>query len=105
MTLYICTMKTKIYNIIGHIYAQGLIFQECAKICKDADLCADLSQEVTMVLMEKPSELIEGLNERGEILFYTHRIAKNLFNSKTSPFYYKYKKFKEETTEYNAKVI
>lgn len=77
-------------NIIGNIYKQGLINAECAKICPDSILCADLSQEVALILMEKPDKLITGLNERGEMLFYIHKVAKNLFCSKTSPFYYKY---------------
>ena len=79
-------------NIISTIYAQGLIYSECAKVCHDAYLCADLAQEVTIIMMEKPEELIKGLNERGEILFYIYRVAKNLYCSQTSPFYTKYMK-------------
>lgn len=89
------------YEIIGSIYAQGLIFAECAKICKDAYLCGDLASEVTIILMEKNPELIEGLNNRGELLYYAHRVAKNQFCSKTSPFYHKYIELQEKSNKYD----
>ena len=43
--------------------------------------------------MQKPEEFIVGLNERGEMLYYIYKIAKNQAQSQTSPFYTTYKKF------------
>ena len=80
-------------DIITAYYAKGLIFGECSKLCKDAYLCQDLAQEVALIMMEKDESVIQGLNERGEMLFYIYKIAKNQYCSKTSPFYKKYKKF------------
>ena len=54
-------------------------------------------QEVTLILMEKPSELIEGLHERGEMLYFIYKIAKNQAQSETSPFYTTYKKFNSKS--------
>lgn len=80
-------------DIIKVYYAKGLIYAECAKVCPDANLCDDLVQEVTLILMQKPEEFIVGLNERGEMLYYIYKIAKNQAQSQTSPFYTTYKKF------------
>lgn len=88
-------------KIIGSIFAQGLIHAECAKICKDAYLCGDLASEVTIILMEKKPELIEGLNKRGELLYYVYRVAKNQYCSKTSPFFHKYLELQIKSNEYD----
>ena len=95
--MYLCGMISFSFDIIKAYYAKGLITAECAKVCHDSDLCADLVQEVTLILMEKPSELIEGLHERGEMLYYIYRIAKNQAQSETSPFYTTYKKFNSKS--------
>lgn len=38
----------------------------------------DLKQDVFIVLLNKPPALIAGLNDRGELLYYTIKIVKNL---------------------------
>lgn len=86
-------------EIITAYYAKGLIFGECSKLCKDAYLCQDLAQEVTLIMMGKDESFIQGLNERGEMLFYIYKVAKNQYYSKTSPFYNKYKKFGKITED------
>ena len=95
--MYLCGMISFSFDIIKAYYAKGLITAECAKVCHDSDLCADLVQEVTLILMEKPSELIEGLHERGEMLYFIYKIAKNQAQSETSPFYTTYKKFNSKS--------
>lgn len=86
-------------EIIEAYYAKGLIFDECSKLCKDTYLCEDLAQEVTMIMMNKDESFIQGLNERGELLFYVYKVAKNQYCSKTSPFYHKYKRFDKVTDD------
>lgn len=86
-------------EIITAYYAKGLILGECSKLCKDAYLCQDLAQEVTMIMMDKDETFIQGLNERGELLFYIYKVAKNQYCSKTSPFYNKYVKFQKVTED------
>ena len=98
-------MKSLSFDIIKAYYAKGLISAECAKVCPDNDLCADLVQEVTLILMEKPTELIEGLNERGEMLYYIYKVAKNQAQSETSPFYATYKKFNSKCISINEETI
>jgi hypothetical protein len=86
-------MNKTVQNIIKAYYAKGLIWGECSKLCHDAYLCGDLVQEVTLIMLGKDSKLISELNEKGELLFYIYKVAKNQFCSKTSPFYSKYVKF------------
>lgn len=95
--MYLCVMISFCFDIIKAYYAKGLISAECAKVCPDANLRDDLTQEVTLILMEKPTELIEGLHERGEMLYYIYKVAKNQAQSETSPFYTTYKKFNSKS--------
>lgn len=86
-------MDIRVSDIVKAYYAKGLILTECSKVCSDAYLCADLAQEVTLIMLDKPADLVEELNRKGEFLCYVYAIAKKQFCSKTSPFYAKYKKF------------
>lgn len=53
----------------------------------------DLAQDIYVDLMEKDSEVIEGLYKRGEIKFYISKMIINNVHSKSSPYYVRYKKF------------
>lgn len=83
-------------NIIKVMFATGLIQSECEKVCKDANFREDLVQEVTLIMLQKPASLISSLNKKGELLFYIHKVAKNQYCSKTSPFFTMYKKFSQK---------
>jgi hypothetical protein len=48
--------------------------------------------------MEKGEDMLNGIYERGQINYYLTRIVLNNINSKTSRFYYTYKKNKAVTT-------
>tara|TARA_R110002012_G_scaffold258006_1_gene438317 strand:+ start:598 stop:1092 length:495 start_codon:yes stop_codon:yes gene_type:complete len=52
----------------------------------------DLLHEVILELYKKEGELINGLIQRGELLYYIVRIMINQYHSSTSPFYAKYKR-------------
>lgn len=53
----------------------------------------DLVSEVLVILCEIPEDKLIYLYTRGELLRYTAGIIKNQYNSKTSLFYKKYKKY------------
>ena len=59
---------------------------------KRDDTIKDLKQMVYMALLEKPEELVVDLYGKGQLIYYISRIAMNQWNSKTSPFYYTYRK-------------
>ena len=73
------------------------IIKNVAKNSTDEDF-KDLKQDICLELLEKPEELLQGICERGQIGYYITRIVVNNINSKTSRFYYTYRKNKMVTT-------
>ena len=59
----------------------------------------DLLSDLVMVLLEKPKEYQMNLLENNKVQHWILSSAKLQFKSKTSPFWYKYKKFQSDTTE------
>lgn len=69
------------------------IIANIAKNTTDEDL-KDLANDIYLELLEKNEELLVGIYERGQMNYYITRIVINSINSKTSRFYYIYKKNK-----------
>lgn len=86
--------------IVATLYQKGVIRDECLKLVPDEYLCNDLVNDVAIILMGKPSELIWNLFQKGEIVFYIRRIVKNQVCSQTSPFYKDYIEFGKKTVSY-----
>lgn len=63
----------------------------------------DLAQDIYIELLNKPEWLLMHLIENEEIEYYIRRIIKNQLFSKTSRYYYNYKKFLEKTDEITEK--
>jgi len=53
---------------------------------------ADLAHEVMLILYESDRDRMVGLIERGQMRYWIARIMMNQYNSKTSPWHYKYRK-------------
>lgn len=66
-------------------------FNDCINKMDPEHLREDLKAEVMLILMEKEPELIVGLEQRGELKFFTVRIILNQVRSNTSPFVVKYR--------------
>lgn len=62
----------------------------------------DLVQDIYIELFLKYNELIEKLENDNEIDYFLTKIIRNNLYSKTSPFYYKYNKFRKITDEIDA---
>lgn len=92
-------------NILKVLYQKGCIRDECQKICKRADLIDDLTQEVAVAMMEKPSKLIVRLYNEGKILGYIYKVAKYQYDSKTSNFYRKYKRNEKKNDRLNSETF
>ena len=98
---YFCGMKQRDNNlIISTLYKKGVIRDECQRFVPDKYLCDDLVNDVAIILMGKPSELIFDLFRKGEIVWYIRRIVKNQVCSQTSPFYKEYLKFDKNSIGY-----
>lgn len=83
-------------KVVEQIAKQKIVEEIVYNIAKDTtdeDL-HDLVQDVYMTLMEKDEDWLEGIYDRGQIRYLISRIVTNNINSKTSRFYYNYKKNK-----------
>lgn len=80
-------------NIVAlDIYNSGWLKNECRKICQNETLRDDLFQEIMLIVLTyKPDGPLLKAYKKGEHLPFIKRIIMNNFNSKTSPFYKKYK--------------
>lgn len=74
------------------------IINNIAKNAKDEDL-NDLKQDIYLELLEKNEDWLYGIYERGQMNYYLTRIVLNNINSKTSPFYYRYRKYKRQEVQ------
>lgn len=92
-------MATK-NEIITALY-ESREFNECIGKMEPDHLQDDLRSEVMLILLETPEEKIKQLHERNELKFYTVRVILNLIQSKSSPFY---KKFRQPYAELNPNV-
>lgn len=53
----------------------------------------DLSQEIYLIVLTKPPELLQQLYDNKQLNYYLARIISNQYFSKTSQFYKNYKKY------------
>lgn len=83
-------------DIIGYIAEHNVlrgIIKNIAKNSNDEDLI-DLEQDIYMTLLLKSPETIEELYDKQQLKYYLTRLVINNINSKTSRWYYLYKKNK-----------
>lgn len=59
----------------------------------------DLLQETFLILLEYDEDKIIHLYNSGELRFFCSRILTNQYNSKTSRFYYKYKRYNTKKSD------
>ena len=98
---YLCGMDNKDNNLlIATLYQKGVIRDECQRFVPDKYLCDDLVNDVAIILMGKPNELIWDSFRKGEIVFYIRRIVKNQVCSQTAPFYKEYLKLDKNSISY-----
>lgn len=67
-------------------------FIQCIAKMEPVELQEELKAEVALVLCEMNTEKLMGLAERNELKYYTVRIIINQIQSKSSPFYKKFRK-------------
>lgn len=74
-------------------------FNECIGKMNPVHLQNDLRQEVMMVLLEKPSDVIVAMAERDELLYYSMRVVCNLMKRERNGFIQKYRHVFEEVQD------
>ena len=83
-------------EIVSELY-NSKEFNDCISRMQPEYLREDLRAEVILILLETDEQKLKELHKNGGLKFYTVRIILNLIQSKTSPFYKKYRQF---TTAY-----
>lgn len=90
-------MKYKIVEKIAQEKKIETIIKNVAKT--DDDTLQDLAQMLYLDLLEKNDETIISLYEEKKLQYFLTRMVINSINSKTSRYYYLYKKYNDLTEE------
>lgn len=77
-------------EIIEELY-RSKEFNDCINKMEPEHLRDDLKAEVVLILLETEGAKIKALYERNELKYFTVRIILNLIQSRSSPFYKKYR--------------
>lgn len=80
-------------RIVTEIYEEGLLRELCENIRVSSNDIDDLMQEIYIILLGYDEKKIVEMYEKKQLKFFIVRIIQNQYNSKTSPFYRKYKKY------------
>lgn len=79
----------KIYET-AYEYIEEIV-KNIAPVDPDKD---DLIQDIALVVLEKPPEFISELYDKKQLKYYIARVIMNNLFSTSSPYYCKYKKYK-----------
>lgn len=81
------------YSIIEKIAKEKMIEDMIENLGVKALYKDDLLQETFIILLTYDEEKIQALYDRGELRYFISKLLTNQINSKTSRFYYKYRKY------------
>lgn len=86
-------------QVIEELYKHKIIEQIVYQVGRGEDLqnLEDCIQDLYVALLEKPNKLIISMYENKEINFYIANMAVRQIRSKTSPYFQKYKKFRNSS--------
>src|SRR5699024_948394 len=89
--------KYKLSNseIIEKIHNDPKYHKSVREICWHQDLVDDLYQDMLAVLMERPNKMLNRMLSEGKMIRYFRRMCKLESQSKTSRFYYKYRRYSD----------
>lgn len=82
-------------DVIEKIANDGIVEQILNNIGVTNKYKDDLKQEIYLILLEYNQQKLEEMYNNKQIAFFIARIVKNQYNSCTSPFYKKYRKYYE----------
>ena len=80
-------------TIIKEIYEENIVKDIIANMRVKSNDIDDLEQEIYMILLEYNQDRIIEMYEKNQLRYFIVGIISRQYNSKTSPFYKKYKKY------------
>lgn len=86
-------------EVINRIISSGVVEEVIDNIGVKELYRDDLIQETYLILLEYDQNRLKEIEEKGDMRWFITRIITNQINSKTSRFYYKYKKFNKDKDE------
>lgn len=80
-------------KILTELYTNGVIKEMCENMRVTSNDIDDFMSELYLILLEyDPAKIVE-LYEKNQLRYFIVGIISRQYNSKTSPFYKKYKKY------------
>lgn len=79
-------------EIVNTLYKDDVVEMIARNIRVSKDFFNDFCQDIYLTLLEYDNEKLNEIYKKGQLRFFTARICTNNWNSRTSPFYTKYKK-------------
>lgn len=89
--------------MVEELYKQHKIEEIIGNITKSPP-DEDLVQDIYLTLLEKEKKdqkFLKELNEKKQLIYYITKIITNNVRSKTSPYYYKYKRYENKKVSIN----
>lgn len=80
-------------TIIKEIYEENIVKDIIANMRVKSNDIDDLEQEIYMILLEYNQDRIIEMYEKNQLRYFIVGIISRQYNSKTSPFYKKFKKY------------
>lgn len=80
-------------KIISELEEQGTVREICENMKVSKNDIDDFVQEIYMILLEYKKDKIIELYEKKQLKFFIVGIVSRQYNSNTSPYYKKYKKY------------
>lgn len=93
------------YDIVDKIISSGIVEEIVDNVSVPSLYRDDLIQETYLILLEYNKGKLEEIESKGDTRFFIAKIITNQINSKTSRFYYKYKKYNKMKDENRTKTI
>ena len=80
-------------KIIGDLETQGVVREICENMGVNKNDIDDFVQEIYMILLEYDKDKIIELHNKKQLKYFIVGIISRQYNSSTSPYYKKYKKY------------
>lgn len=86
-------------SLIDKIISSGIVEEIVDNLAVINLYRDDLVQETYMILLEYDQDKLREIDEKGDTRYFISKIITNQINSKTSRFYYKFRKYYHDKDE------